>query len=126
MPTRLPKSYKDLIFWQKSFQCSTLVIKLSKKLRKSHENKIILNQLLRSVMSVGANIAEGYGRYGGKEFPRFLQIALGSANETEYWLLLLLYANPSYKKQINEVINLNKEVIKMLAKSVKTIKSKIK
>jgi len=40
-------------------------------------------QLLRAVTSIGANIAEGYGRNEGKEYVRFLQIAYGSANEVD-------------------------------------------
>ena len=121
-----PRTYKDLVFWQKSFEVARLVFKLARKLPRSLEVKIILNQLFRSVMSVGANIAEGYGRYGKKEYPRFLQVALGSANETDYWLLLLCECLPTYKNEINEIVNKNTEVIKMLAKSVQTIKNKTK
>ncbi|MFV1917206.1 MAG: four helix bundle protein [Patescibacteria group bacterium] len=123
---KTPKSYKDLIFWQKSFKTATLVINLSRKLPRTIENRIILNQLLRSVMSIGANIAEGYGRYGTKEFSRYLQISLGSANETEYWLLLLKEANPKHQEEIDKVKELNIESIKMLAKSIQTLKNKIK
>jgi len=81
---------------------------------------------LRSVMSIGANIAEGYGRFGVKEFPRYLQVSLGSANETEYWLLLLRECQPKFNKDIDEIIDKNREVIKMLATSIKTIRNKVK
>lgn len=123
---RYPKNYKDLIFWQKSFESSRLTIRLARRLSRTTENRIILNQLLRSIMSIGANVAEGYGRYGTKEFARYLQIALGSANESEYWLLMLMEANPRYKRQINKILELNQEVVKMLAKSVQTIRNKSK
>ena len=121
-----PRTYKDLIFWRKSFESAVLVIKLAKKLPRDLETKIILNQLLRSVMSVGANVAEGYGRFGPKEFPRYLQISLGSANETENWLLLLKECHPKFNKEIEKIIEKNNEVIRMLAASIQTIKNKVK
>jgi len=83
------KGYKDLKFWQKSFETTKQIVGLVKKLPMEQATKIVVNQLIRASSSVGANIAEGYGRYRGKEYERFLQISLGSANETEYWLLKL-------------------------------------
>jgi len=45
-------------------------------------------QIRRSASSIGANVAEGCGRKGDREFARFLSIALGSASELEYHLIL--------------------------------------
>jgi len=118
------KTYKDLIIWQNAFETAKLVLKLASLLPRNTQNNIILNQLLRSIMSVGANIAEGYGRFGGKEYARFLQVSLGSANESEYWLLLLIETNPTYKEEITKAIEKNIESIRMLAASLKTIRNK--
>lgn len=117
-----PKTYKDLLFWKTAFETSKLVILLSRKLHRNTENQILLNQLIRSSASVGANIAEGYGRFGTKEFSRFLRISLGSANETEYWLLLLKESNQEFAVEINLIITRNTESIKMLAKSLQSLK----
>jgi len=48
----------------------------------------LTSQIRRSAASIGANLAEGCGRRGDKEFRRFLLIALGSASELEYHLML--------------------------------------
>ncbi|MBI4078993.1 MAG: four helix bundle protein [Candidatus Levybacteria bacterium] len=79
-------------------------------------------QYNRSSASIGANIAEGFGRYKTKEYERFLQIALGSANETDYWLLLLKDTYPLFKLEINKISEKNIETIKMLAVSLKTLR----
>ena len=43
-------------------------------------------QLVRAVDSIGANIAEGYGRESDADRARFLIMARGSLNEAEHWL----------------------------------------
>ena len=48
----------------------------------------VTSQVKRSAASIGANIVEGCGRRSDGEFKRFVQIARGSASETEYHLIL--------------------------------------
>lgn len=120
----LPKTYKDLLFWKSAFETSLMVSKLARSLPRDFLTRIIISQVLRSAMLIGANIAEGYGRYGPKEFSRFLQVALGSANETDYWLSLLRECYPKYSSEIDLIIAKNTETIKMLAGSIKTIRDK--
>ncbi len=48
----------------------------------------ICAQLQRACFSIPANIAEGCGRSSDRDLARFIDIALGSAKETEYYYLL--------------------------------------
>jgi len=115
------KTYKDLKFWITAKEVSLLVIKLSKKLPNERAVWIIADQLLRASFSVGANISEGFGKYQGKEYRRFLLISLGSANETEYWLELLKDSYPEFSQQIELILARNLESIKMLTSAVKSL-----
>ena len=118
------KGYKDLKFWQKSFETTKQIVGLVKKLPMEQATKIVVNQLIRASSSVGANIAEGYGRYRGKEYERFLQISLGSANETEYCLLILKELYPKIGATIDKIIGINNETVGMLVSSLKTLRNK--
>jgi len=53
---------------------------------KYFEKDTLGNQLVRAVDSIGANIAEGYGRHHHREFLNFLYFARGSLYETQHWL----------------------------------------
>lgn len=117
-------SYKELRFWQNAKVVSLLVIQLTRKLPSEKISWIITDQILRSSFSVGANIAEGFGKYKGKEYIRFIQISLGSARETEYWLELLIDIYPNYKGEINIILQKNSETIKMLIATLNTLSLK--
>lgn len=119
-------SYKDLKFWQTSWKVSIFTVKLIRKLPNERIAWIITDQVLRSAFSTGANIAEGFGKYKGKEYPRFLQMALGSARETEYWLELLKEIYPTFTKEVTEIVELNVQTVKMLIATLNTLRGKKK
>jgi len=74
--------------YEKSYKCVLEVYKMTKSFPKE-EMFALTNQLRRAAYSIPLNIAEGYGRKSGdKEFKRFLQMALGSADETQVILEL--------------------------------------
>ncbi len=118
------KTYKDLKFWQTAKRTGLLVAKLVKLFPNDRTYWIISDQILRAAFSIGANIAEGFGKYKGKEYSRFIRMALGSANEVEYWLELLLDLDLEHRKEITETLSLNTETIKMLTSTVKTLASR--
>jgi len=60
-------------------------------------------QLVRSADSVGANIAEGNGRYNYKDNQRFVKIARGSLHETQHWLRLACARKLLTQEQIGNI-----------------------
>lgn len=58
-------------------------------------------QLIRSVDSIGANIAEGSGRGSDQDYRRFLRIARGSLNETRHWLRRAFKRNLLEESQVD-------------------------
>ncbi len=81
------RDYKTLTVWQKAHQLVLAVYRATAQLPKE-ELYGLTSQIRRAAASIPANIAEGCGRYTDADFARFVQIALGSANEVEYHLLL--------------------------------------
>jgi four helix bundle protein len=78
--------YRRLEVWKAAHQLTLQLYRATTSFP-HHEQFGLTSQLRRAAVSVGANIAEGSSR-GDKEFARFLTIALGSANEVEYLLLV--------------------------------------
>lgn len=81
------QNYKGLKVWVKSHEVTLKIYSLSKGFPKE-EIYSLTSQIRRCSSSIPANIAEGCGKNSNKDLGRFLNIALGSANETEYFLLL--------------------------------------
>ena len=118
------QTYRDLNDWQVNQQCIELCAKLMEKLPRSQPAGIISDQLFRSIASVGANIAEGYGSYEGWEYPRYCRIALRSATESDHWLATLRRLFPALLGEIDEIETFNCESIKMLKGLIKSIVAK--
>ncbi len=84
----------------------------------------ILDQLLRSATSVGANIIEAKSAGSKRDFIKFYQIALKSANETKYWLCLLRDGLKIDKETIAPLLKEAEEIASIIAASLLTLKSK--
>jgi four helix bundle protein len=81
------KDFRTLGVWQKA-HVLTLAVYLASETFPRDEVFGLTSQIRRASVSIPANIAEGCGRQGDPEFSRFLQMAMGSASELEYELLL--------------------------------------
>ena len=103
------QNYKNLNVWVKSHEITLKIYGLTKGFPKE-EIYSLTSQIKRCSSSIPANIAEGCGKNSNKDLGRFLNIALGSANETEYFLLLskdlgylTLEDHQLIEKTINEI-----------------------
>ena len=107
------RDFKKYEIWQLS-HAFTLRIYSSTSLFPKDEMYGITSQIRRASSSIPTNISEGCGRKSDKEFNQFLNIALGSASETEYLIIL--------SRDLNYI---DTETFEILEKEINTIKSKI-
>jgi four helix bundle protein len=81
------RNFKDLVVWDKAHALTLELYQMTHTFPKE-ELYGITSQIRRAAASIGANLAEGCGRRTDGEFGRFLLIAMGSASESTYHLLL--------------------------------------
>lgn len=98
------------------------VIKVSKELKKKREYDLA-SQIFRSGCSIGANIREAQSAESDKDFIHKLKIADKEAHETEYWLELTQLSEGLDTKL---AMSYTKSIIKILGKSISTVKNKIR
>jgi len=100
--------------WEKAHRFTLEIYKVTARFPKE-ELYGLTSQLRRASASIAANIAEGFGRGGNVELARFLQIAIGSAYEVEYHILLAKDLG-LITKESNEVLEIHIiEIKRMLA-----------
>ena len=115
-------SFKDFIVWQKSIELFKFLVEDLEKFPRERAAYVVTDQVLRSVSSISANIAEGFGRKGRKEFAQFLGISKGSANESEDW-----YEKIRILKYLPEdVVDKRVELIAEIKKMLNVLISKVK
>ena len=100
------------------------VVLLYRKLKQNNVEGALINQLLRSGTSVGANVHEAQYAQGTKDFISKFEIALKECNESEYWLELLYEVNSLSKSEFEHFKKHCIELRRMLVSTVTTLKSK--
>ena len=104
-----------------SIDFAVQILNLVKFLKSQHET-IVSNQIGRAGTSIGANIHEAQYAHGKADFIAKLQIALKEANETIYWLELLLKTNYIDEVKFRELNSSCTQIRVMLIKSINTAK----
>jgi four helix bundle protein len=116
------KDFRTLNVWQKSHKLAVTVYQLTHDFPKE-ELYGITSQLRRAVISIPTNIAERCGRGSDKDFAKFVQIAIGSACESEYLILLSNDLGFLKSNDVEQLIENICEIKKMLTSLVKNLHS---
>lgn len=114
----------DSILRDKSKVFAKDIVFLCRKLKQNGVESALINQLLRSGTSVGANVHEAQYAQGTKDFISKFEIALKECNESEYWLELLFEVNSLDRQDFNRFQKDCIELRRMLVSTVTTLKSK--
>ena len=115
----------SVLLKDKSKAFANRVVACCRVLRERRADAVLVNQLLRSGTSVGANIAEAQFAQGEKDFISKMEIALKEINETEYWLELLFNAGYLNNREFLSMRNDCIVIRKMLIASITTVKKRI-
>ena len=113
------KDFHELKVWQKAHELTLAIYRATVDFPRA-ELYGLTSQLRRASASIGANLAEGCGRSGDAEFARFCSIAMGSASELEYHLLLArdlkLFKPGDYEKLAPRATELKRMLTALLQK----------
>lgn len=126
MPLQSYKNSPKIEVKYRAFYLSLNTIKFLENLNHKTSSRIIFDQLIRSVTSIGANIVEAKASSSKKEFVNYFHIALKSSNETKYWLALLREIYPDKKDEITDFVKEAEEIGKIIGSSILTMKGKRK
>ena len=112
---KIIRSARDLDVFKRAYQWSLYLHKLSLKFP-AIEQKALANQLRRSSKSVCANIVEGFARQSQSkpEFKRYLTIAIGSAEETQLWIMYSYDLNYISKASFEKITQESEAITGML------------
>ncbi len=107
---------------EKSFSFAVRIVNLYKYLQSKKREHVLSKQLLRSGTAVGALVREAEHAESKVDFIHKLSIALKEANETEYWILLLLETGYLTEVESESILEDNREILKLLITIIKTSK----
>ncbi|MDK9719863.1 MAG: four helix bundle protein [Rhodospirillales bacterium] len=116
------RDFRKIKAWQKAHDL-TLAVYSASKAFPPDERFSLTSQLRRAAASIPTNIAEGAGRDGDAELARFLVIAFGSANETEYLMLLAKDLGYLQSDEYEPLTKLTQEVKRMLTPFINKLKA---
>ncbi|MFC1646741.1 four helix bundle protein [Patescibacteria group bacterium] len=99
------------------------IIKICKKAEKNYITKPLINQLIRSGISIGANYFEANGASSKKDFRNKIFICKKETKETMYWLRLLIKSDNVNTSEYKRLSNEASELVKIFSKIAYKLKN---
>ena len=106
----------------KSLAFALRIIKLCRHLNDQHKEFTLSRELLTAGTNIGKNVVSAVSGDSSESFTRSMANALTRADETEYWLTLVHFAELLNDREFESIESGRKELAKMLTKIVKTSK----
>jgi len=110
------------IILDKSKAFAVRIIKFYQYLCDEKKEFVLSKQLLRSGTSIGANARESKNAQSKADFIHKLSISLKEADETAYWIELLIESGIVQENQVHDLYESNIELIKILTSIIRTSK----
>ena len=113
---------KDSVIAEKTVDFAVRIVKFYKYLCDEKKEYVLSKQILRSGTSIGANVLESKNAQSKADFISKLNIALKEADETQYWLEIMVKSDLIKENQVEALNKDLKEIIAMLVASIKTLR----
>ena len=110
----------NLIQLSKTFAIE--IIEICKEIRENRRENVLVNQLLRSGTSIGANIHEGNYASSRLDFINKFQIALKECYETTYWLDIFQETGYVTQEEYRRLVDECSKIRNKLTSSIRTAK----
>ncbi|MBQ4509562.1 MAG: four helix bundle protein [Clostridia bacterium] len=117
---------KDSILREKTKNIAVKILKICDEIDTKKGKGVLINQIVKSSTSIGANVNEANYASSRADFINKLHIALKECYETEYWLEILKELDCVSKEKLDEIMQECGTVRRILVKSINTAKENLK
>lgn len=117
------QDFRKLAVWGKAHVLTLQTYRNTQHLPRGYAG--LQSQIRRAVGSIPTNIAEGCGRDGNRQLARYLQMALASASELDYHLLLAADLGLLERSAYVDLAGRTKEVKRMLTVLVRRVRARL-
>jgi len=122
--SQFPNKNKSYNLEERTAKFSEDIVVFCKGVRQDNINRSIVNQLIRSGTSIGANYCEANNASSKKDFRNKIFIYKKEAQETKYWLRILTKCNPEEKRKAQDLWKECQELTMIFQKIVNSCNSK--